>query len=143
MRRGAAVGSGPAPDRWAASDPRFLGATLPAPQRVASAWRPSGSRRCAAAAARVTAARVGLGTVGQDLRRPEGVWSGGAVSEPPLMDFSALPSRFSDSVPLHSSSASRPFRCRLWRFCSLSLSLLRRRELSSRPQASRESSFLL
>jgi hypothetical protein len=63
MRKGVAIGSGPTLDRWgppqihASSGPPFL-------CRVASAWRPSGSRRCATTAmTRFTAVWVGLGVV--------------------------------------------------------------------------------
>uniref|UniRef100_A0A0A8XWZ2 Uncharacterized protein n=1 Tax=Arundo donax TaxID=35708 RepID=A0A0A8XWZ2_ARUDO len=68
MRKGAAVGAGPAPERWHASDPLLTGPSLPrrvVSHRLGGPWATAG----ATAAARVTAARVGLGTVGRGPRR--------------------------------------------------------------------------
>ncbi|KAJ1260126.1 hypothetical protein BS78_10G208200 [Paspalum vaginatum] len=85
MRKGAAAGPGPAPERRRASDPRIPGATLvPAPPRrvgLQALWPGDG--------AGAAAAGFGVGDRGGWVR--SGFWSGArsgnAGSEPPLMVF--------------------------------------------------------
>ncbi|WVZ79187.1 hypothetical protein U9M48_026795 [Paspalum notatum var. saurae] len=85
MRKGAAVGSGRAPERRHASDPRLHGATLfPAPPRRVgpqALWPGDG--------AGAAAAGFGVGDRGGWVRSGfwSGAWSGNAGSEPPLMEF--------------------------------------------------------
>ncbi|KAG2613279.1 hypothetical protein PVAP13_4KG348440 [Panicum virgatum] len=83
MRKGAAVGAGPLPERQPASDPCLPGATPSprptAPRRIAGPWPGDG------------AAATGVGGWGPWGRGSRqflvGAWSGNAGSEPPLMDF--------------------------------------------------------
>ncbi|KAK8455694.1 hypothetical protein SEVIR_4G207066v4 [Setaria viridis] len=79
MRKGAAVGAGPGPERRPSSDPRLPGAIpLPAPPR--RPWAGAGA---------AVAGGLGLGTVGAGSAAcpGRGAWPGSAGSEPPLMDF--------------------------------------------------------
>jgi len=83
MRKGAAVGAGPLPERQPASDPCLPGATPSprptAPRRIAGPWPGDGA----------AATGVGVGDRGGEVRGRfwSGAWSGNAGSELPLMDF--------------------------------------------------------